>query len=115
MNTLLLTKDWDLLIDPFGNIAKTTSHYALAQDVASACRLFYGELWYNNLTGIPYFEEILGQRPLRSLFAAYLRRAALTVPKVVEAKVYIDSIEKRKLIGRVHFTDATGISHSVIL
>jgi hypothetical protein len=115
MNTLLLDTGWDLSVNTLGNIAMTTGNYAMAQDVASACRLFYGELWYNNTTGVPYFEDILGESPPRSLIRSHLKKAALTVPGVIDAKVYIDSIAKRKLVGRVQFTDATGILHDVVI
>lgn len=115
MKTLLLTSSWDLKADTSGNIASVSGDYAMAQDVATACRLFYGELWYNNLVGVPYFEDILGKRPARSVVVAHLRTAALRVPGVVEAKVYIDSIVSRKLIGRIQFTDLNGKNHNVTL
>lgn len=115
MKTLLLTVNWDLKTDSAGNIASVSGDYALAQDVATACRLFYGELWYNNAVGVPYFEKILGKRPARSVAKNLLRTAALRVPGVVDAKVYIDGIENRKLVGRINFTDETGKSHNVTL
>jgi len=113
--SLLLSAGWDLMATASGNIATTTGNYAMAQDVATACRLFFGELWYNVENGVPYFQEILGKRPARSVFKAHLRMAALTVPGVVDAKVYIDSIERRRLIGRVQFTDETGKTNNVVL
>jgi len=85
-NTLLLDQSaWDLIIDSAGNIAMATPPYALAQDVASAVRLFLGELWYRTPDGIPYFENVLGQLPPLTLLIAYIERAALTVPGVVTA------------------------------
>ena len=64
MKTLLLDRtQWDLVQDANGNIALATEPYARAQDVASACRLFRGELWYDTAAGIPYFEDILGKSP----------------------------------------------------
>ena len=45
MKTLLLTTDaWDLTVDVSGNIAVADEPLALAQDAASAIRLFAGEL-----------------------------------------------------------------------
>lgn len=115
VNTILLSSDWDMSVDPSGNIAGAYGNYALAQDVATACRLFFGELWYNTKNGIPYFEDILGKRPSRSLVRTYMKNAALTVPGVVDAKIYIDGVERRKLVGRIQFTDSVGKAHNVVL
>ena len=41
MNTLLLDlTNWDLLVDASGNIAVASDPYSVAQDVASAVRVF---------------------------------------------------------------------------
>ena len=46
MNTLYLDpQSWDLALDVAGNIALAKDPYAKAQDVASAARLFVGELY----------------------------------------------------------------------
>ena len=46
-------QDWDLCVDTSGNIALATEPYAIAQDVASACKTFLGECWYDTTYGIP--------------------------------------------------------------
>jgi hypothetical protein len=116
MNTLLLVTDaWDICLDAGGNIALATPPYARAQDVASACRLFARELWYDTSKGIPYFEEILGRAPPASVFEQYMVRAALTVPGVVTATCTIQSIEARKLVGQVTFTSIDGTTDTVTL
>ena len=54
MNTLYLDpQSWDLVLDTAGNIALAKDPYAKAQDVASACRLFAGELYDDTEKGIP--------------------------------------------------------------
>lgn len=109
MKTLLLTTDtWDLVVDASGNIAIADEPYALAQDAASAIRLFQGELYYDTTQGIPYFEQILGKAPPISLMKAYFNRAALTVPGVVTAKTFIQSWTDRTITGQVQVTDAAG-------
>ena len=88
MNTLLLNpSNWDLLLDASGNIAMATDPYAVEQDVASAMRLFLGELYYDTSKGVPYFSEILGESPSMSYIASQLRLAALTVPEVIDATI----------------------------
>lgn len=109
MNTLLLTLDtWDLCVDANGNIAMATEPYSLAQDAASAIRLFLGELWYDTTQGIPYFQQVLGEAPPLPILKAFLQTQALTVPGVTEAAVFITSFAERTLAGQVQVTDAAG-------
>ena len=113
-DTLLLDRaTWDLTLDSDGNIALAAPPYALAQDVASACRLLEGELWLDTTKGVPYFAEILGQLPSIGLIKARLVAAALTVPAIVDAVVYLDDIADRQVTGQVHATDQAGALHLV--
>lgn len=113
-NTLLLDRTvWDLVIDSAGDIAKASPPYALAQDVASAVRLFLGELWYRTGDGIPYFEDVLGKLPPLTLLIAYIERSALTVPGVVTAQCTISSFDARQVVGRIEFIDETGAANAV--
>lgn len=109
MKTLLLDTDtWDLVADASGNIAVADEPYALAQDAASAIRLFAGELYYDTTQGIPYFDQILGKAPPVSLMKAYFNRAALTAPGVVSAQTFIQSWTDRTVTGQVQVTHAAG-------
>jgi len=111
MNTLLLdTIAWDLCLDASGNIAMASNPYSLAQDAASAVRLFQGELWYNTAPGVPYWSSILGKFPPLSLIRAKQVAAALTVPEVTSANCYYSSFTNRELQGQVQVTDKTGIT-----
>lgn len=116
MKTLLLVTDaWDLCLDAGGNIASAEAPYARAQDVASALRLFFAELWYNAAAGIPYWEEILGKAPPPNVFEQYMVRAALTVPGVVSAQCAIESIQGRTVTGQITFTADDGTVDTVTL
>lgn len=116
MNTLLLdNSQWDLLTDAAGNIAMATAPYALAQDVASALKLFLGELWYDVTQGVAYFTEILGHAPPLPLFQEFMVRAALTVPGVVSAECTIEAFEQRTVTGQVTFRTSTGVAGIVSL
>lgn len=110
MASLLLSpQTWDLLVDADGNIAKAEAPYALAQDVACACKLFQGELYYDVNQGVPYWQSILGQfPPLQFVKAAYVT-AALTVPGIVAAVCFITSFVNRSLSGQVQTTDTAGV------
>lgn len=109
MNTLLVSVDgWDLLPDARGNIAMASEPYSLAQDAASAIKLFKSELWYDTSQGIPYFEQILGQAPPLALMKAEFTAAALTVPDVVDAQCFISAIKGRIVTGQVQIKNAAG-------
>jgi hypothetical protein len=113
-NTLLLDNvAWDLVLDSNGNIALASPPYAVAQDVASACRLFLGELWYDTSQGISYWQQLLGQNPTSSQIAAALNSAALTVPGVATANTIITSSAGREISGQVQFTTSDGTETSV--
>lgn len=107
MKSLLLDRtNWDLCKDADGNIAVASEPYSLAQDVACACRLFRGELWYDTTKGIPYFEEILGHLPPAAVIKAEYVRAAQTVPDVVNARCFLRDLTKRVLNGQIQFGQA---------
>lgn len=114
MDTLLLDTDlWDLCLDASGNIAMASNPYAIAQDVASACKLYLGELWYNTDKGIPYTDQILGHSPPLSLVKSDLETAALSVPEVVEARAVGLQISNGQLTGTIEFIDSTGQANNV--
>ena len=108
MKTLALSADWDLTVNAAGDIATVDGPQQLAQDAASAIRLFQAELWFDTSQGIPYFTQILGQRPSVPLMKAYFVAAAKTVPGVVKAVCYISSISNRVVTGQVQVFDANG-------
>src|SRR5277367_6446987 len=108
MNTILLDVGlWDLTLDAFGNIALAAEPYALAQDVASACRTVLGEVYYDTSLGVDYFGQIFGLTPPASVFQEMFVAAALTVPDVVTATCIIEGYDAgtREATGQVLFTD----------
>lgn len=113
-NSLLLDRTvWDLVLDSAGNIALGTPPYSLAQDVASAVRLFLGELWYAPANGVPYFDEVLGKSPPASLLIGLIEKAAMTVPGVVKAQCIISAFTGRAVVGQVKFIDETGAASAI--
>ena len=109
MQTLLLDQTtWDLVTDVYGNIAVAAEPYALAQDAASQCQLFKGELWYDTRQGVPYWQSILGALPPLSLIKAEMTAAAKLVPGVVAAQCFISSVANRVVSGQVQILDSSG-------
>jgi hypothetical protein len=118
VNTLLLDVSlWDITLDASGNIAMAQAPYALAQDVASACRTVLGEVYYDTTQGVDYFGQIFGKTPPATVFQEMFVAAALTVPGVVSATCVISSYDSstRLATGQVSFTDSSGASQSVSL
>lgn len=108
MDTILLDRStWDLILDAANNIAICTEPYAIAQDVASAIRLFKGECWYDTTRGVPHFQEILGHQPSLSVLKSALQTAALTVPNTKTAVVFISGVVNRDVHGQVQITSAS--------
>ena len=113
-NTLLLDVEaWDLVLDSNGSIALAAPPYAVAQDVASAIRLFLGELWYDTSQGMAYWQQLLGQNPTSSQVTTALNNAALSVPGVATVNTIITSIAGREVSGQVQFTITDGTSVTV--
>jgi hypothetical protein len=108
-STLLLDiGTWDLVVDANGNIAVASEPYSLAQDAASAIKLFLGEYYWDTTIGVPWKTQILGQAPSIALLKAQLEAAAETVPDVASAQVFIASFDNRALAGQVQVTAVSG-------
>lgn len=101
MNTLALSAGWDLTLTPAGDIAVLGAADATAQDVASALKLFIGELWYDTAAGVPYMTEIFGVSYSDALVKSLLESAALSVPNVSQAQVTSLTVSNRVASGRM--------------
>ena len=106
MRTLfLLPATWDLELDASGNIAVASDIYQQTQDVASACRTFLRDVYYDQAVGIPYFENVLGRHgfPL-ALYKMHLEEAAKSISGVVSANAQI-GLAGRVASGSIAFTN----------
>lgn len=108
--TLLLDRaNWDLALTANGDIAVATEPYALEQDVASECRVFEGECYYDTARGIPYLTSILGRPVPVQILKEQLSQAARLVPGVRTATAYLTDISARSVSGQVQFNAGTAI------
>lgn len=105
---LLNPNTWDWMLDASGDIALATSSYALAQDAASAIKLYQGEAYYDTGAGQPWLRTTLGQFPPLQLVKSQAVAAALTVPGVAAAQCIIKSIADRTVTGQVQITASNG-------
>lgn len=107
--TLLLDRaTWDLVLDASGNIAVAAEPYALAQDAASAIKTFLGECYFDTTVGVPYLTQVLGKKIPLAILKQLLVDAALTVPGVVAAQVFITALTDRDLSGQVQVVSENG-------
>ena len=65
---------------------------------------FLGECYWDTQIGVPWLQQILGQRPTLALLKAQLAAAAMTVPDVAAAQVFISSFISRVVSGQVQVT-----------
>ena len=106
-STLFLHPEkWDLCLDTSGNLAIATDEYQQAQDIASSCRVFLKDDYYNQQDGIPYLEEIMGKSayPI-SLYQRNLYDRAMLVDGIVSVDVRLKSFKERVLEGDIIFTN----------
>lgn len=110
MDALLLDRDtWDLCIDASGRIAVASDPYAIVQNVATAARLFTGELWYGPpAKGIPFFTEAFNKGFPTAYFKARIVAAALAVPGVASAKCVLSVLTDREIGGQIQITTTDG-------
>jgi len=108
-DTLLLDANWDLTLDENGDIAVATGGYAVAQDVASAVRVFKGELWYQARFGMPYHTRVLGRAPPASWLGARFVAIGKRVPDVAAILPKLKRVgPNRELTGELRVTTVDG-------
>lgn len=110
----LLPTTWDITLDSAGNLAVATEEYQQAQDIASSCRVFYGDDFYNKNDGIPYLESILGKSsyPI-ALYQRNLHDRSMLVNGIVSVEVQLQRLDNRVLSGSIIFTNENGIQGTV--
>lgn len=114
-NTLSLDVGaWDLTLDAAGNIALAQPPYAVAQDVASACQTWLGELWYDTTLGVN-FESLLWNTPGASAVQQAFNQQALTVSSVATATTTLSAFSGSTgaLTGQIAFTTSQGSNLTV--
>ncbi len=114
--TLLLDRDTnDLCLDALGNIAVATEPYSIAQDAASACRVFLGEAYYDTTLGVPFLDQVFSGATPVAILKQRMATEAERVPGVASAAVVIGSLVGRTLTGQVQVTLADGTTQSLAL
>lgn len=138
-DTLALTPDWDLDVDDRGNwrtigdgtgqVVETLRTGAilpqrilnlqtgpgmrLAQDVASRCRAWRGEVWFDTQQGIDY-PRYLGRAPSVLELRTDFQNEALRVPECATALAdFVLARTSREVAGTMFLSDLSGFSAEV--
>lgn len=127
MDTLALDPTtWDLTVDVYGNLAtfgdatpastQTGPGMRLAQDVATRCRAWNGEVYYDTTQGIRY-QNILGAAPNLSVVQNAFNTEALKVPlcETAIAQFSFVASSNRELAGTLSVSDVNGNSAAVTI
>lgn len=127
MDTLALDYDlWDLTTDERGNWRtvgtgtpksdQTGPGMRLAQDVATRCLSWRGEVYYDTTQGIRY-DTIMGEQPNMALLQSAYNTEALRVPECRTALVDFTFTggDKRILTGNLTVADFNGATGAVQL
>lgn len=126
MDTLALDYEtWDLDVDSYGNWktvgdatpgALTGPAIRLAQDVATRCLSWRGEVYYDAAIGIRY-EQILGQAPNMALLQNAFTTEALKTPLCTQAipNFTFTAGNVRGVTGALTVTDIAGNGAQVLL
>jgi len=127
MDTLLLDHgEWDLTTDNRGNWATVGSStpksddtgpgMRLAQDVATRCLSWRGEVYYDTTQGIRY-DTIMGEAPNMALLQSAYNTEALKVPECRTALVDFGFVgrDRRVLSGNLTVADFNGATGAVQL
>lgn len=105
MKTLALKNDnWDFFVDSFGNWATKESNEQIAQDVATSCRVFVGEMEFDVGRGVNYREP----DKIRQTLGDDIRRQALLINGVKEAVVSIEKVDNRRASVMIYVTNENG-------
>jgi hypothetical protein len=107
---------WDVMLDGNGALKTVTNPYAVAQDVACACKTVLGEVVYDTTLGIPYFDTLLGRPVTTTLLSYWLQKQATRLSYVQSATVtLVPDRSTRNTTGYIIITDTNGTSSQLVL
>lgn len=112
-HTLELEDDWDLHVDPAGNLPVRYEAYSIAQNVANAFRLFTDDAWFFPEKGIAHFLIELKKEPRLNVLKSRLRQAALSIEGVKDCEISLLNLEGRDLSGMATITLDSGDHYDV--
>ena len=117
MISLKLIKDsWDIQLDENGLLLLADTDYSVAQNVATAVRLFTNDAYFDTETGIPHFQITYIRNPNLSVIRSRIKQTAEAVEGVLKATVILYPVtEKGVLSGVINLTLTNNVNAEVTL
>lgn len=115
MKTLPLdVKSWDIVLAANGNWEATGDEaFFTSQTAANACLLFTNDAYLFPDEGIPYFRDILGRNPPKSLVVEHLKRAIMSVPHIIKTEILNYELADRTIHGAAIIWTENGGKYNV--
>lgn len=101
-----LNKKWDITLDSNNNLAFVDNDYAIAQNVACACRAFVNDMYFNQSEGIPHFSTDISNKSTVNftILAYFMEKEAKKFTEIKSAKLTDLVVENRMLTGKLELT-----------
>ena len=82
MSDIRLGTDGDVYLNEDNDLELIEGVEAIAQDVSTRLQTFLGEWYLDERIGLPYFQEILGQKPRLGLVRSLYNDAIIATPGI---------------------------------
>lgn len=94
---LAVDDEGDIYLDDTGDLAGVSGAAGVASDLMSRLETFLGEYTWNTAIGMPWRQEILGERPTKARIEELIRAQALGTPGVITVEQFTLEGEGRTL------------------
>jgi len=107
---------WDITFDANGSLKTVSNPYSIAQDVACALKTVYGECYFDNTIGVPYYDQLLGRPVTTSAVISKLKSEAERLSTVKSVNVtLVPDRTTRVTKGYITITDTNSESSTLVL
>lgn len=94
---LAVDAEGDIYLDDTGDLAGVSGAEGVASDLMSRLETFLGEYMWNTAIGMPWRQEILGERPTKARIEELIRAQAMGTPGVTAVDQFALEGEGRTL------------------
>lgn len=88
---------WDIELDDNGNFALKEGQEQIAQDVATAVKIYKGEYVFDINRGVP-FNDVLGERLNQALIQEYMNKEAKRINGVLNTTVIFNDFDSSRVL-----------------
>lgn len=98
----------------FGNNCFVSGSDAVAQAIQTKLKMFQGDYWENLEDGLPFFQEIAGEKNVSAIDLLYQSRV-LEVPNVTGIESFSSSLADRQYTATMTVTTSFGTTVEVTI